>query len=251
MNNVPNIDDRLEKRMHANLAGAQDLTAFLKEVAGVRPADRVLDLGCGLGNQVVPLASVVDSVTAVDISRELLDKLAVRLGHHRNVTCVCADMDEAPHQLAGQHFDLVEAVYSLYYSRDISRLVSAIAGELLTDEGRFLTLSPDVGNNAEWFNDLGRIFPVPDDILETSWNSRRRILPHVLDRFDDVRCVRFVNEVGYDSLDALMSYYDGCGHYCPADRRADAQAFFAERFRADGRYVIVKRAMAILGRGPR
>jgi SAM-dependent methyltransferase len=251
MDNAPNIEDRLDKRIQANAGGARDVNAFLMNLADVRPEDRVLDLGCGNGHQVVPLASCVASITAVDISRERLDELAHRLEGRGRVECLCIDMDYAPGALEGRRFDLIEAIYSIYYSEDIRALVQAIARRLVALRGRFLTLSPDVGNNAEWFDDLNCVFPVPEDILATQWTSQRRVLPHVRDFFRDVQCVPFENAIRYTDLDALMSYYDGCGHYCPTARRSDAAAFFGKRFRTDGSYTIAKRALAIVGREPK
>jgi SAM-dependent methyltransferase len=248
MSTSTNAPDRLQRRMAANQGGLRDLNAFLFDLARPQPDDRVLDLGCGVGNQVISLAPRVRSVTALDNSADLLDRLTERLGGIGNVETIRAGMDEAADLLPGASFTLVLATYSLYYSTDVGRLVSDIARRLLTHDGRFVTVSPDVGNNAEWYADLNRVFTVPADILETSWTSRRRILPAVLDAFSDVRGLRFVNPISYESLDALMSYYDGCGVYCPSDQRDAVARHLAERFDAEGRYTITKRALVIVAR---
>lgn len=249
MQNLTNTQDRLDRRIAANRGGARDMTAFLLDLAQPSGTDAVLDLGCGPGTQVIRLAPMVKSVLALDISEELLAAFSKRLGDHKNVELMACGMDEATARLSGRRFDLIQAVYSIYYSQDLGRLIGDIAHHLLAPGGRFLTISPDIGNNAEWYEDLGRIFPVDREIIGTSGISRR-VVGHALDSFADVRCVRFVNEIRYPTVDDLMSYYDGCGAYCPADRRAAAFAHFARRIEAEGHYAITKRALAILARDP-
>ena len=36
--------------------------------------DRILEIGCGTGNATIPLAAYVKEITAIDTSREMLDK---------------------------------------------------------------------------------------------------------------------------------------------------------------------------------
>ena len=36
--------------------------------------DRILEIGCGTGNATIPLAGYVKKITAIDTSREMLDK---------------------------------------------------------------------------------------------------------------------------------------------------------------------------------
>ncbi len=38
--------------------GTNDLTAWFLELVGPKPEDRVLDIGCGSGNHLLPLASI-------------------------------------------------------------------------------------------------------------------------------------------------------------------------------------------------
>lgn len=250
MQNQTNTQDRLDRRIAANRQGARDMTAFLVDLAQPSGDDAVLDLGCGPGTQVIRLAPMVRSVLALDISEELLAAFSKRLGDHKNVELMASSMDDAAGRLSGRRFDLIQAVYSIYYSNDLRRLIGDIAHRLLAPQGRFLSISPDVGNNAEWYEDLGRIFPVDPDIIRTSGISRR-IAGLVLDNFDDVRCVRFVNEIRYPTLADLMAYYDGCGAYCPAEHRSAAEAYFGRRFEVNGHYAIAKRALAIIAKGPR
>ncbi|MBM3549481.1 MAG: class I SAM-dependent methyltransferase [Alphaproteobacteria bacterium] len=242
-----NTKERLSARLSANTQGSRDMNAFLFELAGIDASDSVLELGCGSGSHTRRLAPLVHSIVATDISEELVSVLSRDLADRPNVQVIACDMDGATEKLSARRFDLVTAVYSLYYSRNVGSLVERIARNLLAENGRFLTISPDIGNNAEWYDDLAQVFPIAPDVLQTSGVSRR-IVGHVLDNFAKVTCVRFVNEVRYLRLADVMAYYDGCGAYCPAERRGAAERYFARKFEAEGSYSIFKRALAILAR---
>ena len=54
------------------------LLANFSGLSGVR----VLDAGCGTGNYAVALASVVGTVTGLDLNEEMLAEAQQRLGHH-------------------------------------------------------------------------------------------------------------------------------------------------------------------------
>lgn len=144
-------------------------------------------------------------------------------------------------------FTLVYSAYSLYYSKDIAKLVACIRSLLKEHGSRCFVIAPDIGNNAEWFDDLQTIFELPEDILTSPGISREKILPSLLDSFPEVRCYHFENEVEFRTIDELMKYYDGCSSYCRPDKREEAKLRFTARFQKDGKYTIRKIALGMLG----
>jgi SAM-dependent methyltransferase len=58
--------------------GTRQEVAFLIELTGLGPEDRVLDVGCGPGRHAVELAGAGLRVTGVDVSRKFLDIAAAR-----------------------------------------------------------------------------------------------------------------------------------------------------------------------------
>ena len=220
----------------------------------MRPAaaDRVLDVGCGLGKQLLPLSARVAHIVGVDVSPDLIAAVRDELPPEAAAELVVSDMDALGSAPVDGAFDLIYSVYALYYSQDVPALVDRLAGLLAQPDGRLFVMAPDVRattrpgspTSASCSRCPRRSVRMPPLV------SRRTILPAVLDAFDDVRCVRFRNDVRFASLDDLMTYYRGCGSYCDPAREDDARAFFAERFERDGDYVIQKRAMAILAAHP-
>ena len=145
-------------------------------------------------------------------------------------------------------FSLVYAVHSLYYSASPRHVVGAVRRLLRGPRARFVVVAPDVGNNAGWFTDLGRLFEVPADALEVPEICREVILPALLDHFRSVACEIHESDVRFESLADLMRYYDACAPYCRPDRRADAEAYFASTFARAGSYVITKRTLGLVAR---
>ena len=130
--------------------------------------DRVLDVGCGLGKQLLPLSAQVAHITGVDVSPDLIAAVRDELPADAAAELVVSDMDAlgtAP--LAGP-FDLIYSVYALYYSADVPALVDRLAGLLARPAGRLFVMAPDVGNNAAWFADLGELFPLPEEITSVA-----------------------------------------------------------------------------------
>jgi SAM-dependent methyltransferase len=94
--------------------------------AGARKEDRVLDLGAGTGLVTLALAPRAASVTALDISPTMLDRLDAHAASAGidNVVAVVGDMQTLPFE--DESFDLVASNYAFHH---------------LADEGKELALS--------------------------------------------------------------------------------------------------------------
>jgi cyclopropane fatty-acyl-phospholipid synthase-like methyltransferase len=97
----------------------------------LRPGARVLEVGCGTGSNVVPLAELGHEVDALDTSPEGL-RQCIERARARNVTrrvrTIQADM--ATYEYARDHYDLVIAIGALQHvvtSADAAPLAQLIA----------------------------------------------------------------------------------------------------------------------------
>jgi SAM-dependent methyltransferase len=250
VSNAINTAQRLEQRVACNLAAPGSFRRFVERQLAVRADDCALDLGPGLGEQLIPAAQKARRVVGLDVSAEMLEALRRRLPGS-NAELVLGDMDDLGELGLRGPFSLAYSVYSIYYSRDPARLVRAVAPLLAGPRARFVAVAPDLGNNQAWYSDLGRLFPLPEAVLGSPAVCRGVVLPALLDAFESVRCTGFRSEVRFADLDALMRYYDACAPYCRPDARDEARAFFAGRFERDGAYRISKRALALVARRPR
>jgi SAM-dependent methyltransferase len=245
--NLINTPEQLRQRMACNGPADADFDQFVLGLLAPSGSDVVLDIGPGVGKQMVPLAGVVRRIVGVDCSPEMTAAVRAQLPGP-NIEMVVGGMDDlARLDLAGP-FTLVYAVYSLYYSSAPARVVEAVRQLLDGPQARFVVVAPDIGNNANWFADLGHLYPVPADVLEVTRICRSVILPAFLDVFRSVACSRFSSTVSFSTVESLMRYYDACAPYCRRDRRAQALAHFRARMERDGGYSISKRSLGLVGR---
>lgn len=83
---------------------------FAIKIAGLKPSDKILDLGCGCGEIALNAASYVDYVLAIDYSKEAID-LALQAkqefdpGIQKKVTFIHTDLEK--YELPEQYFDVV------------------------------------------------------------------------------------------------------------------------------------------------
>lgn len=244
--NAANTVAQLRQRIACNQSSSRAFSGFVLDVLDPREADVALDIGSGLGPQLIPVAERVRGVIGLDLSPELAAELRRRVARP-NAAVIVGDMDDLANLDLGGPFTLVYAVYSLYYSRDPARVVKDVAGLLDGPRARVVSVTPDVGNNEMWYADLGRLYEVSADALDVPHVCRRLILPAFLDTFRTVTCLSYRDRVRFSSLDALMAYYDACAPYCRPDKRDEALRYFGAAFDRDGGYEIAKRSLAIVG----
>lgn len=130
-------------------AGAR-LTDIMIDKLGVKPGDRILDLGCGPGKPAVRLAHATGaSVVGVSISTmdvELANERARAEGVSDRVRFQCADANDLPFE-AGS-FDAVLALESIVHIEDRAHVLAQIA-RVLRPGGRvaltdFVKRGPDI-----------------------------------------------------------------------------------------------------------
>jgi SAM-dependent methyltransferase len=145
-------------------------------------------------------------------------------------------------------FSLVYAVYSLHYAADPGRVVHTAAELLRGPDARLVVVTPEVGNNAAWFADLGQLYALPADTLAVPAVGQRVFAPALRAACRSVTHAVLESDIVFESLAALMRYYDACPHYCRRDRREDARRHFARYFERGGAYRITKRSLGLVGR---
>ncbi|MCC6906227.1 MAG: class I SAM-dependent methyltransferase [Anaerolineae bacterium] len=87
---------------------AAPIAALIARVAGIQPESRVLEIGIGTGRIALPLAPHVHSITGVDLSRGMLDRLCARRNGEA-VYVAQADISRLP--FPAHRFDALVAVH--------------------------------------------------------------------------------------------------------------------------------------------
>lgn len=108
--------------------------------AALRPGDRILDAGCGLGRCTIPLARRGLTVEGLDLSRDLVERIGQFEGGEGIVGHV-GDMCAPPAELHGR-FDAVVGFFALHHLSDLARAFEGIRS-LLRPGGRMAFVEPN------------------------------------------------------------------------------------------------------------
>jgi ArsR family transcriptional regulator len=140
--------DRVAKGFgDANLPG-RTWEGLCRSMIQLLPRARYADLGIGDGLLTMMLAEIAEEVTAVDVSREMLDQLEQRAAQKglTNIVTALGDIDELP--LADGYFDIVVLSQALHHSEQPRRALQE-AARVLKPGGRLLVIDL-LAHNEEW-----------------------------------------------------------------------------------------------------
>jgi SAM-dependent methyltransferase len=113
----------------------------LRRFAALGPADRVLEVGCGMGRYTLLLAQRGVRVEGLDLSPVLLDRLVAYNAGRFAIPLHCADVLQPPAHLAGR-FEAVVGFFTLHHVDDLEACFLALA-RLLRPGGRLAFLEPN------------------------------------------------------------------------------------------------------------
>src|SRR5207253_2118636 len=141
-------EDRAGSRVRLVRDVARSLWGIVRQ-AGIRPHDRVLELGAGFGRFTFPLLAHCGSVLAVDLSRRVLAALAAERDT-RGVPAdrcptLCADVDALTPDVVGAPPDFVVGVFFLHHLADFRRTLARLAG-LVAPGGGLAFVEPNRRN---------------------------------------------------------------------------------------------------------
>jgi len=88
---------------------------------------QVMDFGAGTGLITSQILPHVSSITAVDISRSMLEKLADKLDKNSTVKIVCQDILQQP---LDEKFDLIMSAMALHHVEDTNLLMRSFSDHL-------------------------------------------------------------------------------------------------------------------------
>jgi 2-polyprenyl-3-methyl-5-hydroxy-6-metoxy-1,4-benzoquinol methylase len=138
------VADQFDAKYRHNRGFAERLEAWERLIAAYSgPAQRALDIGCGSGVLLLPLAARNATVLGLDGSEEMLALARRRLeaAGAGNVQLIRGDLAALP-ALALPPFDLIVASSVLEYVPDLAATLRAIKA-LLKPQGRFIFSLPN------------------------------------------------------------------------------------------------------------
>jgi SAM-dependent methyltransferase len=112
--------------------------------AGLRPEDRVLEVGCGMGRYTLPLAERGLSIEGLDLSPVLLDRLREFDGGRHVIPLHVSDVADPAPALDGR-YDAVIGMFALHHMHDLPRCFEGMV-RMLRPGGRIVFLEPNAFN---------------------------------------------------------------------------------------------------------
>ena len=183
----------------------------------------VLDIGSGPGTLAIPLAKRVQSVTAIDFSRGMLDTLKERAVEDNvdNIhTVQCAWEDDWAEKGLKAH-DIAIASRSI----GVKDLKAALI-KINSYGSRFIFLTDRIGSTpfeAKAFEALGRPFsPGPDYIYTLNTLYTLGIYPNV-------NILKLERDVEYSSMDEAVKSYSWMFHGITAEEHGALEKYLAEK----------------------
>jgi len=187
-----------------------DINEWIFNTITPKPGEKLLDIGCGTGEQIFRFARKCGhsySIVGIDSSSESLEivkEKCVKEGID-NVTTIKGEMDDLTNLLSlGSHFDIVISCFSMYYSKNIPKIISDIKN-FLNQNGRFFVCGPCKGNNSELIRFQKQISH--RDMKPIQYPMTELILPEVLKNFDNVSKHFFQNPIEFPNSKSLIKYW--------------------------------------------
>lgn len=112
--------------------------------AGIRPGDRVLEVGCGLGRYTFILAELGVRVEGLDLSPTLIEQLTELNGGRHDLPVHAHDLVDCPAEMYGQ-YDAVIGFFVLHHVHGLQSCLS-VATQLVKPSGRVAFLEPNPAN---------------------------------------------------------------------------------------------------------
>jgi 2-polyprenyl-3-methyl-5-hydroxy-6-metoxy-1,4-benzoquinol methylase len=114
------------------------------ELSGLKPGDRVLEVGCGMGRHTFYLAEKGIKIEGLDLTPGLLEQLRKFDGGRYQIPLHCGDVLDFTAQLAGK-FDGVIGFFVLHHLFDLETSIQAMA-QLAKPGGRLAFIEPNPMN---------------------------------------------------------------------------------------------------------
>jgi len=234
-----------------NRFGSRDLNEWIFKLLDVSAGLSILDLGCGTGNQSLPLAQAVGplgKIIAVDISSEALADLqrqCMERGLRDRIAPICIGFDNLDGNLKPATMDRVVASYSLYYAENALNLFRVVKCALKKG-GIFFGCGPALDNNSDFISFYyGNVkhgpLPPPSKVGEFMEFTAPNLLREL---FGGVEIYRFENPMRFDSAEALIAYWSSHNLYERQLENAFREAV-EQHFRLHNEFQITKKAVGL------
>lgn len=184
-----------------------EINDWILEILNLRHDERVLDIGCGNGKQVIAYAKKVplSLVVGTDVLTELLQEARIK-AREEKVTISFIEHDaKLPFQFSDNSFDVISCCFAIYYFLDIEKFLLEMR-RILKEGGRIFIAGPTVENAKEMILLHSRI--TGREVLQLREKRMRdEIIPLAKKVFNPVKINIFDNPVTFPNSQSFLDYY--------------------------------------------
>jgi len=206
-NNINTDKEKLQKRILTHEKYARyDINKWILDILKIKGSESVLDVGCGTGKQLVPIAEKTKGIiVGVDVKRESLNYIKGALkGKNHNVRLVLSSMGEMHGKLKKfPKFDIIISCFAIYYSKKPEETIRQLKS-LLKNGGKLFICGPGIDNNKallDLHSKIGKLPRMHKGFFENF------AIPFLKENFGNVQIFKFKNPVTFPNLDSLVEYW--------------------------------------------
>lgn len=220
----------------------------------VRPGEKILDVGCGTGNQSLRFLKDIGPrgrVSALDISESSVASLLSTAGGDPRLEAVASDMAHLASVIRDQfhqkQYTLAQSAYALYYSPEREAVLQTMADSIY-DFGRVAVFTPTGPHGMVEM--AAKFGPIPDAVYDSLDFAEARLLPMFRSMFWDVRIDYFQSEMRVTSLADFMDFYRATTYF-DANASGELEEYARREIEATGAVTYSKNGYLIQGSSPR
>ncbi len=235
---------KLQNRLNLNKKlGSKDLTKWLFVRYKIQKKDKILELGCGIGNHVMKESKIVGNkgyIFATDYSYKSLKVLQKKKEKKDNIKIKCISMDDVPRYLHLKKikFDKIISSYALYYAKNPIKVIKDCSN-LLEKRGEFLITAPCYPHTLTEFALKEKT--LPSKAKKYIDFSSKKLEPFLKKNKFSKKIYNFKNILKFKNLNDLLNFYRSTVFYNKKSESSLKRLFFKYK-KKNGYFNIVKSA---------
>lgn len=235
---------KLQNRLGLNKKlGSKDLTKWLFSRYKIKKKEKILELGCGIGNHVIKESKIVGNrgyILATDYSNKSLKVLQKKKGKKNNIEIKYISMDDIPKHLRSKKikFDKIISSYALYYAKNPIKVIKECSN-FLNIGGEFLITAPCYPHTLVEFANKQKT--LPKEVKKQIDFSSKKLEVFLKKNRYPKKIYNFKNILKFKNLTDLIDFYRSTVFYNKKSEASLTRLFFRYK-RKNGYFNIVKSA---------